>query len=127
MSPIAHIGNIPVEEWLPFLVPVIAIWLYVRTRERRRRAAVQRLLDAGGELEESTIAEILERWSAAKHGELSAEHVRLLSPPGADGASARELARRIGRDVDAVERLLDELAELGYAEIEHEAASEREW
>jgi DNA-binding MarR family transcriptional regulator len=116
MPQLAHIGGIPVEEWLPFLVPVLAIYVYVRRRERRRRAEVRRVLDAGGGLSDEVIAEILEQWRAAKHDELGAEHVRLMAPPGPNGATARELAGRAHRDEPAVRRLLGDLSELGYIE-----------
>ncbi len=116
MYPLAHIGGIPVEEWLPFLVPVIAIYVYVRTRERRRRAEVQRVIDAGGTLSDELAARILSEWAATSHGELNEEHVRLMAPPGPNGASAKELAQRVGRDEREVEQLLGDLVELGYVE-----------
>jgi DNA-binding MarR family transcriptional regulator len=120
----AHIGGIPIEEWLPFLVPVIAIYVYVRRRERRRRAEVQRVLDAGGALSDDLIERILGEWRAQRHDELTAEHVRLMAPPGPNGASAAEIAGRMHRDERAVARLLGDLVELGY--VEEEAPAERE-
>lgn len=51
MAVIAHIGNIPVEEWLPFVVPVVALYLYGRRKDRHRRNEVERLPEAGELLE----------------------------------------------------------------------------
>jgi hypothetical protein len=42
---LAHIGDIPVEEWLPFLVPIIGLYVWGRRRERRGREKVRRLPD----------------------------------------------------------------------------------
>jgi DNA-binding IclR family transcriptional regulator len=39
-------------------------------------------------------------------------------PPGPDGVSAAELASRSGEDLGAVERLLSELHELGYVDLD---------
>jgi hypothetical protein len=121
MPELAHIGGIPVEEWLPFLVPVLAIYVYIRRRERRRRAEVQRVLDAGGALSEDVIATILAQWSALKHDELGPEHVRLMAPPGPNGTTPRELALRADRDELTVRSLLGDLSELGYVEQEEPA------
>jgi hypothetical protein len=125
----AHIGNVPVEEWLPFTVPVIALYLYGRHRARRRREAVERLPGAGEALDDDTVRRVLARWSAAGHRELSPEHVLLLYPPGPEGVTGVELATRIRRDPVTVERLLDELAELGYVEFERQRnnAEQQAW
>jgi hypothetical protein len=120
---IAHIGNIPVEEWVPFVVPVLALYLFGRRRERRRRKAVQRVLDAHKGPDEAAIARVLERWSRAGHDELSREHVALLYPPAPDGLTVPELATRTKRDPAAVQALLDDLAELGYVEPVGEAGA----
>src|SRR5438132_3969292 len=96
VPPLAHIGGIPVEEWLPFVVPVLAIFLYVRRRERRRRAQIERLVGAGKRLDTELTSAILERLRAAKHAALRAEHVRLLYPAGTrrrDPAGARAPGR----------------------------------
>jgi DNA-binding transcriptional ArsR family regulator len=114
---IAHIGNIPVEEWLPFLVPIVALYVYGRRRERRRRAAVGRLPDPG-ELDGDTIRRVVGEWSAGQHGDLAAEHLALVYPPGPDGMTAAELAERVHRDPATVERQLEELEELDYLELE---------
>ena len=87
-------GGIPVEEWLPFVVPVLAIYLYVRRRERRRRAQVERLVAAGKQLDGELTQRILERVREAKHEQLRAEHVPLLYPPGPDGATTAEAETR---------------------------------
>src|ERR1700724_2349641 len=111
MYPLAHIGNIPVEEWLPFLVPIVGLYVYGRRKDRRRRAAVGRLPDASEGLDERTIKQIVADLSKAKHNTVSPEHLPLLYPPGPDGMSASELATRIPSDPASVERLLEELEE----------------
>ena len=124
----AHIGNVPVEEWLPFTVPVIALYLYGRHRDRRRRAAVQRLPDAREVLDEKIVELVLARWAKSRHKHLSAEHLPLLYPPGPDGMTAAELAERVHADPPTVERLLAELEERGYGELEGYAGPElRVW
>jgi hypothetical protein len=115
---LAHIGNIPVEEWLPFLFPVLALYLYGRHKLRRRREAVARLPDVGEGLDEATVRRVLERWSATEHNEVTPEHVPLLYPPGPDGMTAADLAARIHSDTAAVVRLLEDLADLGYVELD---------
>jgi hypothetical protein len=129
MPVIAHIGNVPVEEWLPFVVPVVALYVYGRHRERHRREEVRRLLDEGEPLDDSTISAVLDQWSASDHKEVSIEHLPLLYPPGPDGATPAELADRVHRDRDAVERLLEDLAELGYVDLAEEKGSDepRAW
>jgi hypothetical protein len=114
---LAHIGNVPVEEWAPFLVPVIALWLYGRRQGRRRREAVKLMPDPRELLDEGTIERVVAKWSAEKHGGVSAEHVPLMYPPGPDGMTAPELASRIHSDPGSVERLLEELGELGYLDL----------
>jgi hypothetical protein len=118
MFPLAHIGNIPVEEWLPFLVPIVGLYIYGRRKDRRRRAAVGRLPDASEGLDERTIKRIVADLSKAEHNTVSPEHLPLLYPPGPDGMSATELATRIHSDPATVERLLEELEELDYLEID---------
>jgi DNA-binding MarR family transcriptional regulator len=125
----AHIGNIPVEEWLPFTVPVIGLYLYGRHRDRRRRAAIGALPAASDALDDDLIKRVLARWSAADHRELSPDQVPLLYPPGPDGVTAAELASRIHRDPLTVNRLLEELEDLGYVEsdAEGDTAERRAW
>ncbi len=124
MAVIAHIGKIPIEEWLPFVVPVAMLVVFVRSRERRRRKALGRLFDTGAPLDTATTDAVLASWSASDHGEVSVEHLPLLFPPGPDGATASELAARTHRDRATVERQLEDLAELGYVELD--AGKERE-
>ena len=126
---IAHIGNVPVEEWLPFLVPVVALYLYGRHRERRRRALVRSLPQAGEALDEGSARLVLAQWSAASHSGLGLEHVALFRPPGPEGLTASELARRLGDDPAHVQRLLEQLEQLDYLELERRdgAAASRVW
>lgn len=118
MPLLAHIGNIPVEEWLPFLAPVIGLYLYGRHKERRRRESVKRLLDSGRTPDEGAVRTVLATWAASEHREVAAEHLPLLYPPGPDGATSSELAARIDREPQDVERMLEDLAELGYVELD---------
>jgi IclR helix-turn-helix domain len=117
VSVLAHIGKVPVEEWLPFVLPVVALGLYGRHRERRRRATVERLAGAVPTLDARTVERTLDRWSHANRSGLSAAHVLLFGPPGPEGKTAPEVAKRTGQDVATVERLLGELEELGYLEL----------
>jgi hypothetical protein len=124
---IAHIGNVPVEEWLPFLIPVLALYLYGRHRSRRRREAVRRLPGAGS-VDADTVRSVLSAWAKADHTELSSAHLPVLWPPGPDGATAAELAGRASIDALTVERLLEDLQELGYLDLEQRASGEpRAW
>jgi hypothetical protein len=125
---VAHIGKVPVEEWLPFLVPVLILYLYGRRESRRRRRALGRLPELGASPQDAIVAEVLSRWAASGHRELSREHVPLFYPPGPDGASLAETAARVHAPTGAVERLLLDLAELGYVELEElEAGGARVW
>jgi DNA-binding MarR family transcriptional regulator len=118
MHILAHIGNVPVEEWLPFVVPVVLLYVYGRHKYRRRREAVEHLPAASQMLSESVVAAVVERWAAADHKEMSADMVALLYPPGPDGMTPGELASRVQHDPLAVERLLEDLQELGYLDLE---------
>jgi DNA-binding transcriptional ArsR family regulator len=115
---IAHIGNVPVEEWLPFLVPVVALYLYGRHRDRRRTAAVQLLPPPHDGLDLRMVRLVLDRWAAAEHAGLSAEHVALLYPPGPEGMTESELAARTGLDPTSVSEALEQLEGLGYVELD---------
>jgi hypothetical protein len=117
MYVLAHLGKIPIEESLPFLVPVVALYLWGRHQLRRTREAVKRLPKVD-ELDDGTVSRLLDRWSARDHGEVSLEHLPLLYPPGPDGMTTAELAARIHSDARAVARLLEDLANLGYVELE---------
>lgn len=114
MTVVAHIGNIPVEEWLPFVAPIVVLYLWVRRTERRRRDAVRRLPGANEPLDENMVRHVEAEWARAKHNGVSREHLPLLYPPGPDCFSAAELAERIRSDGATVERLLEELEELDY-------------
>ncbi len=118
MSVLAHIGKVPVEEWVPFVVPVVALFIYGRRKDRRRRDAVSRLPDAAEPLDDATVAQVEAKWSETNHADVARRHLALLYPPGPDGMSAQELASRIHCDEPTVERLLEELEELDYVELE---------
>jgi MarR family len=124
VAPLAHIGNVPVEEWLPFLVPVLALYLYGRHRDRRRRAALRELAPADEPLSETSARQVLAGWTSAGHEGLQPEDVALFWPPGPEGLAAAELGARGGTDTAAVEARLTRLEELGYVELEHKAAPE---
>ncbi len=120
MPVIAHIGNIPVEEWLPFVAPVVALVLYGRYRDRRRRAAVQRLPDARELLDAPTVERVLARWAAKRHADAGARHLPVLYPPGPDGLTAAALAERAHCETSAIAPLLSELEDFGYLELDGE-------
>ncbi len=122
---VAHIGKVPVEEWLPFLVPVLLLYLYGRRESRRRRQALRRLPDVSSSPDDPLREQVLSRWAAAGHRELSREHVALFLPPGLEGASIAETAARLDASPDAVERLLGDLVELGYAELDDSGGGDR--
>lgn len=129
MQTLAHIGNIPIEEWLPFVVPIVLLLLYGRRRERRRRGAVARLPAPEELLDGPVRRRVLAAWEQAGLGGLGDEHIRLLYPPGPDGLSAAEIAERCGCAPEEADRLLDSLEEEGYAELEEREGYEgrRAW
>lgn len=112
---LAHIGNIPVEEWLPFVVPVVVLYLVGRRMTRARERDVVRVMSEEA-LDEPTTQQILERWLHKRPNELAARHVRIFWPPGPEGSTAAELAERLGSDPETVGALVEELEELGYLE-----------
>lgn len=118
MDLLAHIGGVPVQESLPFLVPVVALLLYGRRRGRHRRREVEELPDAEEMLDEGTTARVVAEWAKGRHTDVAARHVALMYPPGPDGASTKELAARTGQDLATVGRLLSELQELGYVDLD---------
>jgi IclR helix-turn-helix domain len=120
----AHIGGVPVEEWLPFVVPVVALYLYGRHRERRRRAAVGRVADPRAAHAPETVRRVQAGWAAAGHDKLAAEHVPILYPPGPDGMTAAELAERTGSPAAAVSAALERLQHLGYLELQPAGAQD---
>ena len=115
---LAHIGGIPVQESLPFLVPIVALVIYGRHRGRRRRREVGRLPAASELLDGPSVERVLAEWSKGRHGDAAARHVPLFYPPGPDGLTAGELAERTGESPASVARLLAELHELGYVELD---------
>ncbi len=115
---LAHIGKIPVEEWLPFVVPIVALYIYFRRKERRRRKAVAVLPATSDSLDEATVNRILDEWRAASYGDVSPEHLPLLYPPGPDGMSVTELADRTHSSPETVELLLQQLEEREYLDLE---------
>jgi hypothetical protein len=119
----AHIGNIPVEEWLPFLVPIIALYLFGRRRERRRRAEVARLPPAEQLLDRPTAERVVEALQAGRYKDADTKYLPLLYPPGPDGMTVAELAGHARIQPGRVEGLLDELEELGYIELEGDAGA----
>lgn len=121
---LAHIGNIPVEEWLPFLVPVIALYLFGRRNDRRRRDAAGELPAAGEPLDDGLMEHIEAQWSKAHQDGISREHLPLLLPPGPDGRDAGELATRAHIDAAEAARLLEQLEQLGYVEFDEIAGTD---
>ena len=114
---LAHIGNIPVEEWLPFVAPVVVLYLLGRRMTKARERDVVRVM-AEERLDQSTTEEILERWRRRRSNELSIEHVPVFYPPGPEGSTVPELAGRLGSDAPATGALVSELEELGYVECD---------
>ncbi len=104
MLVIAHIGKIPVEEYAGFVVPVIALYAYGRAWSRRHRMKLASLPPPSQGLDERTVQLVLARWAEDKHGELGPELVALMYPPGPDGATAAELAQRLGAERASVEK-----------------------
>lgn len=123
MLPLAHIGNIPVEEYAGFYVPVILLIAYGLHRHRRRRRELSRLpgLEA---LDEPTVERVLARWARSGHEQATRELLPLLYPPGPDGASSAELAARIDAEEASVRERLADLADLGYLELDEGSATE---
>jgi hypothetical protein len=118
MTLLAHIGGIPVQESLPFLIPIVALVLYGRHRGRHRRREVQGLPDAAEMLDAAMVDRVLAEWSKGRHADAQARHVPLFYPPGPDGLTAARLGERIGEDQATAGRLLAELHELGYVELD---------
>jgi DNA-binding MarR family transcriptional regulator len=118
MTSLAHIGKIPVEEWLPFLVPLVALYIHGRRKERRRAAAATRLPGIERGLDPPTIESILAQWKEAKRENLSPAYLPLLYPPGPDGLTTGELAERTKTDAGIVRELLEQLEDLGYIELD---------
>jgi DNA-binding IclR family transcriptional regulator len=62
---------------------------------------------------------VVAEWSAEKHSDVSSEHLPLLYPPGPDGMTVAALADRVHSDPASVERLLEQLEDLEYLDLEH--------
>jgi hypothetical protein len=121
LSPqLAHIGNVPVEEWLPFVVPIVALYVYGRRRERRRRAEVGRIPASSGQLDDAVVARIAEEWRKRDYAGVTAEHLGLLYPPGPDGRTVKELATTTHADPAYVLSLLEQLEGGDYLLLEGE-------
>jgi len=120
VPPFAHIGNIPVEEYAGFVVPVILLYVYARQRNRRDRKALARLPGVAA-LDERSVRRVLARWAKGGHEDVGREHVALMYPPGPDGVTCGELAERIDADKASVRTRLEDLAEFGYLEIDADA------
>ncbi|MEA2214904.1 MAG: hypothetical protein QOK19_465 [Solirubrobacteraceae bacterium] len=125
LAPLAHIGNVPVQEWLPFVVPIVALYLYGRRRERRRRREVAKIPETSSDLDPAVSERIATGWRDAKYEHVTREHLPLLYPPGPDGSSVAELAIRTGRDEETVQRLLEGLEEGEYLFLDLEAGSDQ--
>lgn len=113
----AHIGNIPVEEYAPFVAPIVLLVVYARRRDRRDRKALARLPGVQA-LDERTTERVLARWADGGHTHVTRELLPLMYPPGPDGVGARELAERIDADPTNVSDRLEQLADLGYLELD---------
>jgi hypothetical protein len=58
------------------------------------------------------------RWAAGGHAGVQDRHLGALYPPGPDGRDAEELAARAHTEPGAMRQALEELAELGYLDLE---------
>jgi len=120
---LAHIGKIPVEEWLPFVVPVIALYVLGRRRERRRRREVSGMPASSRELDPEVVGRILACWREAGYEDLGPEHLPLLYPPGPDGLNVTELAGLADSDEQTVRRLLEGMERADYLQLDPEPIS----
>ncbi len=117
LAQLAHIGNIPVEEWLPFLVPIVGLYFYGRRRERRRRGEVSELPPTSEGLDPSVVGRIVEGWREARYEGVTPEHLPLLYPPGPDGLSVAELVERTSSGEETVRALLGQLERGDYLDL----------
>lgn len=122
----AHIGKIPVEEYAGFIVPVILLYVYGRQRFRRERKALARLPGLQA-LDERTTQIVLASWAKGGHGEVPRELLPLMYPPGPDGADPRELAERTRVDAAMASDGMEQLADLGYLELDADRDGSRGW
>jgi hypothetical protein len=124
---LAHIGKVPVEEWLPFVVPVVAVWVWSRYKTRREQATLPPTEKQRRRAAQGRVALVLAHWRAAGHDELGESHVPLLAPPGPQGCNAAELAARTGVSEPETRELLEELDEVGVIELLPAEDSDRVW
>jgi hypothetical protein len=122
---LAHIGNIPVEESLPFLIPIVGLFIYIRRKEGRRRRGVAALPPASALLDPAIVQRVMDAWAGGGYDGVSAAHLPLLYPPGPDGLSAAELAELTGSARESVAALLDELEAHEYLDLDAGDGSER--
>lgn len=125
MPPFAHLAGIPVEEWLPFVAPVVVLYLLGRRTMRRREREVRRIPSASELLDERAVERVLGRWGQTRHRDLAARHVPIFYPPGPDGLTRAELSQHADSSPEQLAPLLDELGDLGY--LEHEDAGGKVW
>ncbi len=125
MTVLAHIAGIPVQEWAPFVVPVIVLYLIGRRKGRLRRAEVKRLPAASELLDEGTVERVVSRWAATRHSAAAARHLPIFYPPGPEGMTAAQLAERTRCDSAGIDALLVELEDLGYLELDERADGEQ--
>jgi hypothetical protein len=117
---LAHIGNIPVEEWVPFVVPIVALFLYGRRRERRRRSEIGQIPTSSEQLDAAVVERITAEWRKRDYEDITTEHLGLLYPPGPDGRTVKELAGTTHADPAHVLDLLEQLEVGDYLLLEGE-------
>ena len=117
LAQLAHIGNIPIEEWAPFLVPIIGLYFYGRRREHRRRGEVSELPETSEGLDPTVVEKIVAGWREARYDGVRPEHLPLLYPPGPDGLSVAELAERTAGEEETVRGLLEQLERGEYLDL----------
>jgi len=114
IAQLAHIGKIPVEEWLPFVVPVLVLFVLGRRREQRRRREVAVIPQTSAGLDPAVVQQILAGWQEAEFNDVRPAHLPLLYPPGPDGLSVAELAGKTSYELGTVQKLLEGLEESDY-------------
>jgi hypothetical protein len=120
---LAHIGNVPVEEWLPFVVPIVVLYFAGMRRERQRRGEVRAMPGTSRGLDAGLVSRIVAGWREAGYEDVAVEHLPLLYPPGPDGYSVAELAERTACDEATVERTLEILERGEYLQLDPETVS----
>jgi DNA-binding IclR family transcriptional regulator len=76
-------------------------------------------------LDGATVERVLGAWQQGRHADAAARHVPLFYPPGPDGVTVARLAERTGEDEAIVARLLAELHELGYLDVDGPEGAEQ--